>query len=78
LIFTRQWHRKFYSIIRVKDLLDESQEKLVTLLKKQDDSMLDQAYSEKATYRDLIEGIFQHDLYHLGQIAYIKSNHSGK
>jgi uncharacterized damage-inducible protein DinB len=57
----------------IKARLAESQGKLITLLKKQDDSLLDKAYSEKATYRELIEGIFQHDLYHLGQIAYLKS-----
>lgn len=63
---------------KIKELLAESQEKLITLLKKQDDSLLDKAYSEKASYRDVITGIFQHDLYHLGQIAYLKSIHTGK
>lgn len=63
---------------KIKELLAESQEKLITLLKKQDDSLLDKAYSEKASYLDVINGIFQHDLYHLGQIAYLKSIHSGK
>ena len=63
---------------KIKELLAESQEKLITLLKKQDDSLLDKAYSEKASYLDVITGIFQHDLYHLGQIAYLKSIHTGK
>lgn len=62
----------------IKGLLGESQEKIIALLNKQDDSLLDKAYSENATYEDLISGIFQHDLYHLGQIAYLKSIHSGK
>jgi uncharacterized damage-inducible protein DinB len=62
----------------IKELLAESQEKLITLLNKQDDSLLDKAYTEKATYGELITGIFQHDLYHLGQIAYLKSIHSSK
>ncbi|MEQ1586732.1 MAG: DinB family protein [Cyclobacteriaceae bacterium] len=62
----------------IKELLTESQEKLTTLLDKQDDSLLDKAYTEKATYEELITGIFQHDLYHLGQIAYLKSIHSSK
>ena len=56
---------------KIKELLAESQEKIITLLKKQDDSLLDKAYSEKASYLDVINGIFQHDLYHLGQIAYL-------
>lgn len=63
---------------KIKELLAESQEKIITLLKKQDDSLLDKAYSEKASYLDVINGIFQHDLYHLGQIAYLKSIHTGK
>lgn len=62
----------------IKELLSESQEKLTTLLDQQDDSLLDKAYTEKATYGELITGIFQHDLYHLGQIAYLKSIHSSK
>lgn len=62
----------------IKELLAESQEKLINLLNKQDDLLLDKAYTEKATYEELITGIFQHDLYHLGQIAYLKSINSSK
>ncbi|MDZ7646902.1 MAG: DinB family protein [Cytophagales bacterium] len=51
----------------------ESQERLVALLKIQDDSVLEKSYYKAGTYREIITGILQHDIYHLGQIAYIKS-----
>ena len=53
--------------------LAESQAQLLTLLAKQKDSILKKKYSDKATFQDLINGILQHDLYHTGQIAYLKS-----
>jgi uncharacterized damage-inducible protein DinB len=58
---------------KIKTLLDESQHDLTTLLSKQNDSLLTKPYTEKACYEDLIVGILQHDLYHTGQIAYLKS-----
>ncbi len=53
--------------------LAESQAQLLTLLAKQKDSMLKKKYSDKVTFQELINGILQHDLYHTGQIAYLKS-----
>lgn len=53
--------------------LAESQAQLLTLLAKQKDSILKKKYSDKATFQNLINGILQHDLYHTGQIAYLKS-----
>jgi uncharacterized damage-inducible protein DinB len=57
----------------LKKSLDESQSKLLALLSNQKDALLKKNYSEKASYQDLINGILQHDLYHTGQIAYLKS-----
>jgi uncharacterized damage-inducible protein DinB len=57
----------------LKKSLEESQTKLLSLLSKQKDNLLKKKYSEKATFFDLINGILQHDLYHTGQIAYLKS-----
>lgn len=57
----------------IRQLLHTSQQQVVELLEKQSDKLLDEAYSEKASYRELITGIIQHDLYHLGQVAYLKS-----
>lgn len=58
--------------------LAESQAQLLNLLAKQKDSILKKKYSDKATYQDLINGILQHDLYHTGQIAYLKSIYRAK
>ncbi|MBN8577179.1 MAG: DinB family protein [Cytophagales bacterium] len=57
----------------IQELLHTSQQQLVELLEQQTDDLLELPYSEKATYRQLINGIIQHDLYHLGQVAYLKS-----
>jgi uncharacterized damage-inducible protein DinB len=53
--------------------LDTSQAQLLSLLAKEKDTLLKKKYSDKATFHDLINGILQHDLYHAGQIAYLKS-----
>jgi uncharacterized damage-inducible protein DinB len=53
--------------------LDESQTKLLSLLAKENDTLLKKKYSEKVSFLDLINGILQHDLYHTGQLAYLKS-----
>lgn len=57
----------------IQELFHTSQKQLVELLEKQKDSLLTEAFTEKATFNDLITGIAQHDLYHLGQVAYLKS-----
>lgn len=53
--------------------LDQSQSQMLLLISKHQDSLLKKKYSEKATYEALINGILQHDLYHTGQVAYLKS-----
>ena len=53
--------------------LAESQAQLLTLLAKQKDSILKKKYSEKGTFQDIIHGVLQHDLYHTGQLAYLKN-----
>lgn len=62
----------------LKRSLDESQIQLLSLLLKQKDAILKKKYSDKATFQDLITGILQHDLYHAGQIAYLKSIYRNK
>jgi uncharacterized damage-inducible protein DinB len=57
----------------LKKSLDHAQVQLLYLLSTQKDSILKKKYSEKATFEELINGILQHDLYHTGQIAYLKS-----
>jgi uncharacterized damage-inducible protein DinB len=56
----------------------DSQARLIAALATQDDTLLKKRYSEKYTYQQLIEGIIQHDLYHAGQIAYLKNVYAKK
>lgn len=58
--------------------LDESQIHLLSLLAQQKDAILKKKYSDKITFQELINGILQHDLYHIGQIAYLKSIYHNK
>jgi uncharacterized damage-inducible protein DinB len=53
--------------------LDESQKKLLALISNLDDSYLSKEVDErKYNFRFLLNGIIQHDIYHAGQIAYIR------
>ena len=52
--------------------LDETQSELLALLQQQEDAILGQNVRERNyPYRKLLTGIIQHDIYHLGQIAFI-------
>ena len=52
--------------------LDETQDNLLRVLLQQDDAILGQNVpGRNYNYRKLIHGIIQHDIYHLGQIAFI-------
>ena len=52
--------------------LYQTQTELLRLLKSLNDSVLEQTVPERAyNYRKLLNGIIQHDIYHLGQIAYL-------
>ena len=52
--------------------LDETQVELIATIEKQTDALLDKTVAErKYNFRKLLYGIIQHDIYHLGQIAYI-------
>lgn len=52
--------------------LHSSQRNLLTLLNQHDDSILEKKVAGKPySFRYLLTGILQHDLYHLGQIVYI-------
>jgi uncharacterized damage-inducible protein DinB len=53
--------------------LQQTQDTLPEILENQTDELLDQMVEERNyNYRKLLNGIIQHDIYHLGQIAYIK------
>jgi uncharacterized damage-inducible protein DinB len=51
----------------------QTQDELIELLQQQNDELLNQNVEERNyNYRKLLNGILQHDIYHLGQIAYLK------
>ncbi len=50
----------------------DTQQQILELLKSKDDSLLDKPVgSRDYNFRYLLEGIIQHDIYHLGQIALV-------
>lgn len=53
--------------------LSENQQEIVQLLSSENDALLDRLYDGKNTFRFLIEGVLQHDVYHLGQIGLVLS-----
>lgn len=54
-------------------LLEDTQELLVTLMGNLTDDVLNNPVADREyNYRFLLNGIVQHDIYHLGQIAYVK------
>ena len=55
------------------DRLQELQGELVILFQQQQDSiLLEKIHERDYDFRKLLSGIVEHDIYHLGQIAYIK------
>ena len=53
--------------------LDATQKEIIDLVQKLDENVLtDQVAERKYDVRYLLNGIVQHDIYHLGQIAYVK------
>lgn len=56
--------------------LDETQAELVRVLQEQDDAILTRIVNGRTyDFRKLLYGIVQHDIYHLGQIAYLTKAH---
>lgn len=53
--------------------LYETQDELIEIIGKKDDDLLNDIVEERNyNFRKLLNGVLQHDIYHLGQIAYIK------
>jgi uncharacterized damage-inducible protein DinB len=53
--------------------LQETQDQLLILLADLDDGLLEKPVRERSyDFRKLLRGIIQHDIYHLGQIAYLQ------
>ncbi|HJW18460.1 MAG TPA: DinB family protein [Flavisolibacter sp.] len=52
--------------------LQYTQEQLIIILQSLDDDFLDTNVAERTyNFRTLLNGIVQHDIYHLGQVAYL-------
>jgi len=56
----------------LKSSFDESQHTITSLLEKQSDDFLKTEYSQGISMESLIQGIIDHDIYHLGQIGLVK------
>jgi len=53
-------------------ILDETQSELIEILQNEKDTRLNEIVpGRKYNFRDLFYGIVQHDIYHIGQIAYL-------
>jgi len=52
--------------------LDNTQEKIVELLANQNEEWLKNTYAHNYSYLDLVQGVLDHDIYHLGQIGIVK------
>ena len=56
-----------------KNEFERLHNELLSLLKHQEDDILTQKVKERNyDFRKLLNGIIQHDIYHIGQIAYVK------
>ena len=52
--------------------LDQTQAELIEVIQRQQDDLLDEIVpGRKYSFKDLLYGIVQHDIYHAGQIAYV-------
>jgi uncharacterized damage-inducible protein DinB len=55
------------------ELLKNIHEKIVSILETKEDKFLSEMVNEKEfNYRFMLNGLIQHNIYHLGQIAYVK------
>lgn len=61
---------------KIFDDFNQSQKKTTQLLAKQNDEFLAKEYSKGSTFEYLIQGIIDHDVYHLGQIGLVKKLNS--
>lgn len=58
---------------RILAELADNQRELISLLSSAPDDLPETVFSGSSTYRELIEGILQHDVYHIGQIGLVLS-----
>ena len=51
--------------------LQQTQDELLHIVQQQNDELLNQIAFRDFTFRTLLNGIIQHDIYHIGQVAYV-------
>lgn len=57
---------------RIREEFAHSQQALTEGLAAKEDTFLDSPFGKTSTFEQLVQGITQHDIYHLGQIGLIK------
>lgn len=57
---------------KLKKELEESQQMLVSLLRSRDDAFLVAEFASGVTFQYFLQGIIEHDAYHLGQIGLVR------
>ncbi|HEX5169478.1 MAG TPA: DinB family protein [Cyclobacteriaceae bacterium] len=57
---------------KILDDFNHSQQKITQLLPKKNDKFLEEEYSPGSTFEYVIQGIIDHDVYHLGQIGLVR------
>jgi hypothetical protein len=61
----------------ILDDFNQSQNQIIHLLPQKTDDFLGEEYSKGSTFEYLIQGIIDHDIYHLGQLGLIKRLNQG-
>lgn len=62
---------------RIREAFETSQQIIIELLSRQPAEILDTEYEKGRTFDYLVEGIIDHDVYHLGQIGLIRKMVTG-
>jgi uncharacterized damage-inducible protein DinB len=72
---TRDWRGidpKIHTWKKGMDEIKNIHEKIIAILKTKDDSFLSEIVKErKFNFRYMLNGLIQHNIYHLGQVAYL-------
>lgn len=75
----KQYPERDKAWVFLRQQLATGQRNLLTLLHQSDNCLLDlKVPGTSYSYRDLLNGIIQHDLYHIGQISLIGKMHQGR
>lgn len=69
----REIDQQIHSWKNGMELLKEIHRQIISVLKTKDDAFLSEIVKERRfNYRFMLNGLIQHNIYHLGQVAYVK------